>query len=386
VKGAATITATYIAHGTKFRVLIRPANAKRLTRVVDTEQDAIDLVRHFNRLGLAGVDLGSALAEARTESAKTYAPLREALPTFLAEQVTLGNLRASSARVYRSRLERWAYPELGAIPWNLITREDVGAAILAARRAGKSRAVIEGIRGPLTKFYQWQMHAHRWPGPNPAAELSFFVGKVSKATRQQDLQWFRREEAQRLLEVCRAHYPRWVAFLAVSFACGTRWGETTALEREDIDWARGRLHVWRTWSEPGNRIEACKDGEGRWIKVQSPGALQALRAHVDAVRLEAQVKDWPPDRRRLVFPNSVGRVTRYGTFRNDVWLPLLTLAGLPYRKPHAMRHSYATWLLEGGADLRYVKDQMGHASIEETEGTYGHLEREKHEAGVAWDL
>ena len=230
VKGAATITATYIAHGTKFRVLIRPANAKRLTRVVDTEQDAIDLVRHFNRLGLAGVDLGSALAEARTESAKTYAPLREALPTFLAEQVTLGNLRASSARVYRSRLERWAYPELGAIPWNLITREDVGAAILAARRAGKSRAVIEGIRGPLTKFYQWQMHAHRWPGPNPAAELSFFVGKVSKATRQQDLQWFRREEAQRLLEVCRTHYPRWVAFLAVSFACGTRWGETTALE------------------------------------------------------------------------------------------------------------------------------------------------------------
>lgn len=243
MKGAATITATYIAHGAKFRVLIRPANAKRLTRVVDTEQDAIDLVRHFNRLGLAGVDLGSALAEARTESAKTYAPLREALPTFLAEQVTLGNLRASSARVYRSRLERWAYPELGAIPWNLITREDVGAAILAARRAGKSRAVIEGIRGPLTKFYQWQMHAHRWPGPNPAAELSFFVGKVSKATRQQDLQWFRREEAQRLLEVCRTHYPRWVAFLAVSFACGTRWGETTALEQEDIDWARGRLHV-----------------------------------------------------------------------------------------------------------------------------------------------
>src|SRR5438132_9189551 len=33
VKGAATITATYIAHGAKFRVLIRPANAKRLTRV-----------------------------------------------------------------------------------------------------------------------------------------------------------------------------------------------------------------------------------------------------------------------------------------------------------------------------------------------------------------
>jgi len=55
---------------------------------------------------------------------------------------------------------------------------------------------------------------------------------------------------------------------------------------------------------------------------------------------------------------------------------------LPYRKPHAMRHSYATWMLEGGADLRWVKDQLGHASIEETEGTYGHLERERHERRV----
>jgi site-specific recombinase XerD len=57
----------------------------------------------------------------------------------------------------------------------------------------------------------------------------------------------------------------------------------------------------------------------------------------------------------------------------------------PYRKPHAMRHSYATWMLEAGADLRYVKDQMGHASIEETEGTYGHLEVERHEQRVDLD-
>ena len=47
-----------------------------------------------------------------------------------------------------------------------------------------------------------------------------------------------------------------------------------------------------------------------------------------------------------------------------------------------MRHSYATWLLEAGADIRWVKDQMGHASIGETEGTYGHLVRERHERDV----
>ena len=68
-----------------------------------------------------------------------------------------------------------------------------------------------------------------------------------------------------------------------------------------------------------------------------------------------------------------------------MWRPLLTAAKLPYRKPHSMRHSYAIWMLEEGADLRYVRDQMGHSSIDETEGTYGHLERERHEQRVDLD-
>ena len=65
-------------------------------------------------------------------------------------------------------------------------------------------------------------------------------------------------------------------------------------------------------------------------------------------------------------------------FIEHFWQPLLKVVKLPYRQPHAIRHSYATWLLEDGADLRFIKDQMGHSSIEETEGTYGHLQLERH--------
>ena len=99
----------------------------------------------------------------------------------------------------------------------------------------------------------------------------------------------------------------------------------------------------------------------------------------------AQESSQTRSERRLVFPNGVGRIGRYGAFHGLVWRSLLTFTKLPYRKPHAMRHSYATWMLEAGADLRYVKDQMGHASIEETEGTYGHLEVERHEQRVDLD-
>ena len=273
VMGASTITATYVRYGRRWRVLIRPVNAPRITRVVATEKDAIDLVRHFNRLGMAGVDLGQALTEAKTQTRRIYPPLRDVLPGFLDQQVQLGNLRESTARAYRNRLLTWAYPALGALPWNLVTREEIGQVLLSIRTARKSSAVLEQIRCPLTRFYQWQMNVHRWPGPNPAADLKFFIGKQpSKKTRKRDLQWFRPDEARTLLEACRALKPRWHAFLLVCFGGGLRWGEATALSRSDIDWARERVHVRRTWSEDGGRIERCKDGEDRWVKLP-PAAI-----------------------------------------------------------------------------------------------------------------
>ena len=144
------------------------------------------------------------------------------------------------------------------------------------------------------------------------------------------------------------------------------------------------MHVARTWSEGGGRVEPCKDSEDRGVKLP-PATMAALRAHLEAKDLEGSVKGWLSAARQLVFPNSVGRITRYGAFLELVWQPLVAAAKLPYRKPHAMRHSYATWMLEAGADLRWVKDQLGHASIDETEGTYGHLERERHERRVDLD-
>lgn len=68
--------------------------------------------------------------------------------------------------------------------------------------------------------------------------------------------------------------------------------------------------------------------EGRHVKA-SPALLGALRTHVEATKVEGEVKGWSPEQRQLVFPNNAGRVMQYSTFIEDVWQPLLAKAGLP---------------------------------------------------------
>jgi integrase len=153
---------------------------------------------------------------------------------------------------------------------------------------------------------------------------------------------------------------------------GLRWGETAALYRSDIDWTRGRIHVQRTVSGKRRQIAPPKNGRARWVKA-SPTLLEALREHLKNVALEGSVKNWSVEARQLVFQNTRGRGAGHAHFLENVWQPLLAAAKLPYRKPHALRHTYATWLLEGGADIRWVQQQMGHASIGQTADTYGHV-------------
>jgi integrase len=62
----------------------------------------------------------------------------------------------------------------------------------------------------------------------------------------------------------------------------------------------------------------------------------------------------------------------YPNFRQRYWMPLFDQI-LPFRTPHVLRHTLATWLLQNGEPMTYVKDQLGHSSIKITVDVYGHL-------------
>jgi len=385
---------TYERRGKKWRVCVH-FNGQRERKTVRTEQDAKDLVRYIHKQELAGINVVETIRAARagrqeSTTAPSYPRLRDALPEWIAGQERAGEIRASTAKAYRSRLATWTYPHalpdgrlLGDVPVNEVTREMLGAVIRRVREAGRSLAIVEAIRNPLRSYYQSLIETKTLPGPNRAADLKYFIGKgAHRKAKRRVAAFFATEEGPALVGTARAMWPRWAPFILTGLVAGLRWGESAALYRTDIDWTRGRIHVQRTWSEKGGRIEACKDGEARWVKA-TPELLVALREHLAAMELEGQVKNWSPEQRQLVFPSTAGRIVRYTHFLESVWQPVLAKAGLPYRKYHATRHTYATWLLEDGADLRWVQKQMGHASIGRTAATYGHVQPERHESAAA---
>jgi hypothetical protein len=61
------------------------------------------------------------------------------------------------------------------------------------------------------------------------------------------------------------------------------------------------------------------------------------------------------------------------TFHYKIWRPVMAASGLPYRKPHSLRHTYASLLLARGVSDAYVQAQLGHHSIKVTVDTYGHF-------------
>jgi len=74
-----------------------------------------------------------------------------------------------------------------------------------------------------------------------------------------------------------------------------------------------------------------------------------------------------------VFPDASGQPLTPGAVWQNVWGPLHKRAKARYRKPHALRHTFASLLIQQGASLAYVRDQMGHHSIKMTVDIYGQL-------------
>jgi integrase len=161
--------------------------------------------------------------------------------------------------------------------------------------------------------------------------------------------------------------PQVYALVLTLASSGLRSGEALALQVDDLDLPHGELWVRRTWgsgrkTRGDRRFNTPKSGKARQVDM-SQQLCQVLRGYL-ATRGSAS--PW-------LFPTTDGSPLPPVCFWQCPWQPLLRRAGVRYRKPHALRHTYASLLIQHGESLAYVRDQLGHHSIKITVDTYGHL-------------
>ncbi len=108
----------------------------------------------------------------------------------------------------------------------------------------------------------------------------------------------------------------------------------------------------------------------------TPIAIASLKRHriQQAEERLSKGAGWNPQ--QLVFCTSTGTAYALNNWRRQQYLPLLERAGLPFVRPHDIRHTAATLLLLEGVQPLVVSEMLGHASVAFTLATYGHVQAE----------
>ena len=150
-----------------------------------------------------------------------------------------------------------------------------------------------------------------------------------------------------------------VAMVELLYATGARVAELCGLDLSDIDYDRKTIRV------------LGKGNKERTIPMGNP-AMKALNVWLKVGRESLQNSLSG----NAVFLGARGKRIDQRTVRTVVYNALQAIEGIERMGPHALRHSAATHLLEGGADLRTVQEILGHASLATTQ-IYTHVSTER---------
>ena len=292
---------------------------------------------------------------------------------FLAHLATDRGASAYTQRNYQQALTefaRWHLEERkSAAVWEKLQRDDFRAYLRFLGRNNLSRAATQLRFSALRTFYKFLMK-HGVVEVLPIKNLS--LPKLEKRlprflTRQQmeDLLMapVKLLESRKQkkgpgrpvsMEVCL----RDVAVLETIYSCGLRVSELCGLRVEDIDFNEQVVRV------------LGKGKKERMVPIGHP-ALVAIQKYWEALLT-------PPAGPQLVFRADTKRAAPLNRLQLARRLKnYLVIAGLdPALTPHKLRHSYATHLLDAGADLRSVQELLGHAHLITTQ-VYTHVTTER---------
>jgi len=291
---------------------------------------------------------------------------------FLTHLATDRGSSVYTQRNYRLALgefHAWHQQERKTAPaWDSLKRDDFRSYLRFLGRQGLGRAAIALRFSALRTFYKFLVRHAAVEGspiknislPKQARRLPHFltVQQMVDLLRAplEVLKTPRRKTAGRPVSIAACY--RDVAILETIYSCGLRISEMVGLRVEDIDWAEQILRV------------RGKGKKERLLPI-SETALTAIEHYW------GHLPERPTGAQPVFLSETRKRSRLEGCMLARRLKTYLALAGLdPAITPHKLRHSYATHLLDAGADLRSVQELLGHAHLVTTQ-VYTHVSTER---------
>ncbi|MCL6560780.1 MAG: site-specific integrase [Firmicutes bacterium] len=348
---------------------------KRITKYFETRKEAQDWlakVAHEKNIG------------AFVEPHKTT--LGEWLDRWLNDYKKM-KIRLTTFESYEMNIRDHIKPAIGNIPLRQLQTSDLqrfyASLLKDGRHDGKGALSVRTVR---------YIHTILKAALEQAVMEQLLYRNVAKAVelpeeKKKEVVPFTREEIIKFVNHIKDD--RLFAAYYLDIKTGLRRGELLGLTWQDIDFENGRLQVRR------ELVQVKKEGERikRPLEFQEPktekskrtvpltkDVIKVLKAHKARQAQEKLFHGQHYQNNDLVFCTEDGKPIWPRNFHRR-YTKLLKKAGLPHKKFHALRHTFASLLLEEGEDLKNVQELLGHASIVVTGDIYTHvLERVKKKA------
>ena len=291
-----------------------------------------------------------------TAGGSRQANLTRWITEFLSHAQFERGLSANTIESYRRDLEMWRrYSEserIGAVPTN-----DQLVEYLSRLRTGREPAVKALAPSSVARAVVSLRSLYRFLAREGRIDVDP-TSKLSAPRRPRSLpKAIALEDVTRLVELPAPDLlgRRDRAILEMLYGSGIRISELVALDLDDVDLDEGSVLI-----RSGKGSKARRVPLGR-------SAQRAVGDYATATRPELLKRSSGGSARGAVFLNARGgRLTRQGCWK--ILKRYAEAAGLgPRVSPHTLRHSFATHMLDGGADIRVVQELLGHASLSTTQ-------------------
>ncbi len=273
----------------------------------------------------------------------------------------------STVAAYRSDLvdfTRWAVAS-GLEGPTAVDRRSLRRYLLHLTDRPTAPRTVARRASALRRYFRWAARTGRVPvDPTIGLRAPRGTGRLPTIVHDRQLQQLLEPPARPQTDAgptdadaaqARARGQRDVAVVEVLYGSGLRVAELCGLGPDDVDLAGGRVRVWG------------KGSKQRIVPLSEP-AVAALTT-------------WRDEGRRVLASSTAAAEVLFVNLRGNPLTPrdvrrILDRRSAEPTHPHALRHTFATHLLDGGADLRAVQELLGHEDLATTQ-IYTHVSRER---------